>query len=90
MNPRTEWEDLVEDHSSKYFSAGDCMNVLFRFSTFLQSCARLGDFEPAIAAEAKRLQRILLREPLDARNRMLVEEVDEFENIPVGLDESAK
>jgi DEAD/DEAH box helicase len=90
LNPRTEWEDLVEDHSSKYFSAGDCMNVLFRFSTFLQSCSRLGDFEPAIAAEAKRLQRILLREPLDARNRMLVEEVDEFENIPVSLEEIVK
>ncbi|APJ03524.1 hypothetical protein AXG55_06225 [Silvanigrella aquatica] len=83
LNPRTQWEDLVEDHSSKYFSAGDCMNVLFRFSTFLQSCGRLGEFDPAIAAEAKRLQRILLREPLDARNRMLVEEVDEFENVPV-------
>jgi hypothetical protein len=33
------------------------------------------------------LQRILLREPLDARNRMLVEEVDEFENVPVSQEE---
>ncbi len=90
LNPRTEWEELVEDHSSKYFSAGDCMNVLFRFSTFLQSCGRLGDFDPAIAAEAKRLQRILLREPLDARNRMLAEEVDEFENIPGSQEEIGK
>ncbi|BBH52888.1 DEAD/DEAH box helicase [Fluviispira sanaruensis] len=85
LNPKTEWEDLVAEHSSKYFSAGDCMNVLFRFSTFLQSCGRLGDFNPAIAAEAKRLQRILLREPLDARNRMLVEEANELENVPVSL-----
>ncbi|MGY3804275.1 DEAD/DEAH box helicase [Pigmentibacter ruber] len=78
LNPRTKWEDLVEEHSSKYFSAGDCMNVLFRFYTFLQSCTRLIDFDPALAAEAKRLQKILLREPLDARNRMLVEETDEI------------
>lgn len=83
LNPHTKWDDLVEDHASKYFSAGDCMNVLFRFSTFLQSCARLSDFDPFISHEAKRLQRILLREPLDARNRMLVEEVDEFENVPI-------
>lgn len=74
LNPRTKWEDLVAEHSTKYFSDGDCMNVLFRFATFLQSCARLGDFDPAIAAHAKRLWRILLREPLDARNRMLIEE----------------
>lgn len=83
LNPKTKWEDLVEEHSSKYFSAGDCMNVLFRFYTFLQSCTRLSEFAPAIASEAKRLQKILLREPLDARNRMLVEEADEFENIPL-------
>lgn len=74
LNPRTKWEDLVAEHSTKYFSDGDCMNVLFRFATFLQSCARLGDFDPVIAAHAKRLWKILLREPLDARNRMLVEE----------------
>ncbi|KAB8032257.1 DEAD/DEAH box helicase [Fluviispira multicolorata] len=85
LNPKTQWEDLVEEHSSKYFSAGDCMNVLFRFSTFLQSCGRLGEFDPALAAEAKRLQRVLLREPLDARNRMLVEEANELENIPESL-----
>ncbi|WP_397600971.1 DEAD/DEAH box helicase [Silvanigrella sp.] len=90
LNPKTSWDDLVEEHSSKYFSAGDCMNVLFRFSTFLQSCGRLVDFDPAIASEAKRLQRILLREPLDARNRMLVEEADEFENIPGSLEEIVK
>ncbi len=90
LNPKTKWEDLVEEHSSKYFSAGDCMNVLFRFYTFLQSCARLDEFDPAIAAEAKRLQKILLREPLDARNRMLVEETDEFENIPISENEEEK
>lgn len=86
LKPKTSWDELVEAHASKYFSAGDCMNVLFRFATFLQSCIRLVDFDPSIAAEAKRLQIILLREPLDARNRMLVEEVDEFENIPNTLE----
>ena len=90
LNPRTSWEDLVDKHSSKYFSAGDCMNVLFRFSTFLQSCGRLDEFDPAISSEAKRLQRILLREPLDARNRMLVEEADEFENTPGSQEEINK
>ncbi len=74
LNPRTQWSELVDVHGSKYFSEGDCMNVLFRFFTFLQSCARLEDFEPAIAAHARRLQHVLLREPLDARNRMLVDE----------------
>jgi superfamily II RNA helicase len=80
LNPKTQWQDLVDEHSSKYFSDGDCMNVLFRFATFLQSCARLDELEPAIAAQAKRLWKILMREPLDARNRMLVEEANEFEN----------
>ncbi len=82
LNPKTQWADLVEEHSSKYFSDGDCMNVLFRFATFLQSCARLDELEPAIAAQAKRLWKTLMREPLDARNRMLVEEANEFENVP--------
>ncbi len=76
------WEDLVSDHTSKFFSAGDCMMVLFRFSTFLQSCSRLTDFDPQLARQAKSMLKILLREPLDARNRMLAEETDEFEAIP--------
>ena len=59
------------------------MNVLFRFATFLQSCARLDELEPVIAAQAKRLWKILMREPLDARNRMLIEEANEFENEPL-------
>ncbi|MES2615732.1 MAG: DEAD/DEAH box helicase [Bdellovibrionota bacterium] len=83
LNPKTQWSDLVAEHSSKYFSDGDCMNVLFRFATFLQSCARLDELEPAIAAQAKRLWKTLMREPLDARNRMLIEEASEFENIPI-------
>lgn len=87
LNPRTTWEQLVSEHSSKYFSDGDCMNVLFRFATFLQSCARLTDTQPAIASEARRLWKILLREPLDARNRLLIEEDDEFENVPVSDQE---
>lgn len=82
LNPKTTWDELVSEHSSKYFSDGDCMNVLFRFATFLQSCARLTDTQPAIAAESRRLWKILLREPLDARNRLLIEEDDEFENVP--------
>lgn len=83
LNPKTQWHELVEEHSSKYFSDGDCMNVLFRFATFLQSCARLDDLEPAIAAQAKRLWKVLMREPLDARNRMLIEEASEAENTPL-------
>lgn len=88
LNPKTEWQDLVDEHSSKYFSDGDCMNVLFRFATFLQSCARLDELEPVIAAQAKRLWKILMREPLDARNRMLIEEANEFENDPTSLPAS--
>lgn len=84
LNPKTTWADLVSRHSSKYFSDGDCMNVLFRFATFLQSCARLTSLQPGIAAEARRLWKILLREPLDARNRLLIEEDNEFENVPKG------
>ena len=83
LKPKTQWHELVEAHSSKYFSDGDCMNVLFRFATFLQSCARLDELEPVIAAQAKRLWKILMREPLDARNRMLIEEANEFENEPL-------
>jgi hypothetical protein len=33
------------------------------------------------------LWKILLREPLDARNRLLIEEDDEFENVPVSDQE---
>jgi len=87
LNPKTKWEELVAAHSSKYFSDGDCMNVLFRFATFLQSCSRLSVEQPALASEAKRLWKILLREPLDARNRLLAEEDDEFENVPESAQE---
>lgn len=88
LNPKTEWHELVEEHSSKYFSDGDCMNVLFRFATFMQSCARLDELEPAIAAQAKRLWKILMRDPLDARNRMLIEEDNEFENTPLESEQT--
>jgi hypothetical protein len=75
------WDDLVEAHTSKYFSAGDCMMVLFRFSTFLQSCARLQHYDPNLSALAKDALKRLLRDPLDARNRMLVD--DEPETVEV-------
>ena len=78
LNPDTTWDDLVADHTSKHFSAGDCMMVLFRFATFLQSCGRIADFAPEIADQARVLLRVVLREPLDARNRMLADEADEL------------
>lgn len=74
------WEDLVAEHSTKHFSAGDCMMVLFRFATFLQSLARLEDYDAELAREARALIPVVLRDPLDARNRMLAEETDEFES----------
>ncbi|MBM3383430.1 MAG: DEAD/DEAH box helicase [Betaproteobacteria bacterium] len=74
------WEELVEEHSTKHFSAGDCMMVLFRFATFLQSLARLEDYDPDLAKQARVLIPVVLRDPLDARNRMLSEETDEFES----------
>ena len=74
LNPETTWEALVEHHASRTFSEGDCMMVLFRFSTFLQSCARLSDYDQDLAWQAREYLRVLLREPLDARNRMLVGE----------------
>jgi hypothetical protein len=81
------WDALVEAHTSKYFSAGDCMMVLFRFSTFLQSCARLQNYDPDLSALAKDALKRLLRDPLDARNRMLVDDepetVEVSEQLPV-------
>lgn len=74
------WEDLVAEHSTKHFSAGDCMMVLFRFATYLQSLARLEDYDSEIAQQARSLIPVVLREPLDARNRMLTEETNEFES----------
>ena len=74
------WDDLVSEHSGKHFSAGDCMMVLFRFATFLQSLARLEEFDAELAQQARALIPIVLRDPLDARNRMLSEETDEFES----------
>jgi hypothetical protein len=80
IDDQVSWERLVEEHSTKHFSAGDCMMVLFRFATFLQSLARLEDYEPELAAQARALIPVVLREPLDARNRMLTEETAEFES----------
>ncbi|NBO38687.1 DEAD/DEAH box helicase [bacterium] len=74
------WEELVEEHSTKHFSAGDCMMVLFRFATFLQSLARLEDYDAELAKQARALIPVVLRDPLDARNRMLTEETAEFES----------
>jgi hypothetical protein len=81
LRPKMTWEKLVADHSTKYFSAGDCMMVLFRFATYLQSCIRLSPSDPALGSEAKRMLHTILREPLDARNRMLLEEVEEEERL---------
>ncbi len=77
LDPHTTWEQVTSEHTSKYFSDGDCMNVLFRFATFLQSFSRLGFFSLKMAKESKRLWNILFREPLDARNRLLAEEIEE-------------
>ncbi len=81
LNPKMSWEKLVEQHTTRFFSAGDCMMVLFRFATYLQSCARLGEHDPGIVAQARRMLAIVLREPLDARNRMLIEEVESEERL---------
>ncbi len=68
LNPKTTWEELVATHGSKFFSDGDCMNVLFRFATFLQSLMRLEHLEDgALAAKARATWKILMRDPLDAR-----------------------
>jgi hypothetical protein len=80
IDDQVSWERLVEEHTTKHFSAGDCMMVLFRFATFLQSLARLEDYEPELAAQARALIPVVLRDPLDARNRMLTEETAEFES----------
>ncbi|MEY3900698.1 MAG: hypothetical protein RL189_4 [Pseudomonadota bacterium] len=80
IDNQVSWERLVEEHSTKHFSAGDCMMVLFRFATFLQSLARLEDYEPELAQQARALIPVVLRDPLDARNRMLTEETNEFES----------
>lgn len=74
------WDELVSEHSGKHFSAGDCMMVLFRFATFLQSLARLEEYDVELAQQARSLIPVVLRDPLDARNRMLSEETDEFES----------
>lgn len=72
LNPNTTWEELVEKHGSKFFSDGDCMNVLFRFVTFLQSLMRLEHIEDGkLAEKARNTWEILMREPLDARIRMV-------------------
>jgi hypothetical protein len=81
LSQKVSWEDLVAEHSTRFFSAGDCMMVLFRFATYLQSCARLEEWDADIAAQARRMLGLVLREPLDARNRMLMEEV-ESEEVP--------
>jgi hypothetical protein len=80
IDDQVSWEKLVEEHTTKHFSAGDCMMVLFRFATFLQSLARLEDYEPELAQQARALIPLVLRDPLDARNRMLTEETNEFES----------
>lgn len=88
LDEKTRWDELVRDHSSRHFSAGDCMMVLFRFSTFLQSCIRLSDRYPEIASQAQTLLRRLLRDPLDVRNRMIAEELEELEEFDDSETES--
>lgn len=77
LDLNTTWDALVADHASRFFSAGDCMMVLFRFSTFLQSCARLDEYDSELSVVARRNLSNLLRDPLDARNRMLQDDPDE-------------
>jgi hypothetical protein len=77
---KISWEALVEMHSSKFFSAGDCMMVLFRFGTYLQSCARLSEIDENLASQARALHKTLMREPLDARHKMLLEEAENTKN----------
>jgi hypothetical protein len=86
LDESTSWAEIVEEHATKNFSAGDCMMVLFRCATLLQSCVRLAESHPDIAEEASRLRNIILREPLDARNRMLMED-DEAETKEVEAKE---
>ena len=83
------WETLVQEHSSKHFSAGDCMMVLFRFATFLQSCVRMEEQDPNLCAMARASLKVLLRDPLDARNRMLADEI-ELESVEVPSDKVTK
>lgn len=72
LDPNTTWEELVQTHSSKFFSDGDCMNVLFRFVTFLQSLMRLEHIEDGkLAAKAYNCFELLMRDPLDARIQMV-------------------
>jgi len=93
IDEQMSWEQLVEEHTTKHFSAGDCMMVLFRFATFLQSLARLSDFDAELAQQARALIPLVLRDPLDARNRMLTEETNEFESedslAPAAVEENS-
>jgi hypothetical protein len=90
LEPGTSWEALVEAHEGKTVSAGDCMMMLFRCATLLQSCMRLKDTHPDLADEAARLREILLREPLNSRNRMLLEtEEDKVEEEKIEEDEES-
>lgn len=72
LDPNTTWEELVQTHSSKFFSDGDCMNVLFRFLTFLQSLMRLEHIEDGrLAMKAQTYFELLMRDPLDARIQVI-------------------
>jgi hypothetical protein len=51
--------------------------VLFRFSTYLQSLVRLEPFDANLSQMALETLKVLLREPLDARNRMIQDESED-------------
>lgn len=72
LDPKTKWPQLMSKHGSKYLSDGDCMNVLFRFATFLQGFMRLVEHKPELVKQARRVMNTVMREPLDARHRLLM------------------
>lgn len=75
LNPHNTWHDLVSLHKTKFFSEGDCINVIYRFSTFLQSFVRMRKILPALSQEASSVLDLISREPIDSR-RKLGEEIN--------------
>ena len=70
LNPNNSWHDLVALHKTKFFSEGDCINAIYRFSTFLQSFVRMRKLSPALAQEARSVLDLISREPIDSRRKL--------------------
>ena len=81
VNPNSSWSKLVKHHANARFSEGDCMNILFRFVTYLQSFSRLDEF-PEISREASKLIKRILRAPLDARQTFMISQIEEKKDTP--------